>query len=99
MNVKRARYSRRKRIKSHPILREDCPEMTSASVSAAFAEPQTQAPLPGARQIDRQIRDFIAGQTDGAELLHALYDHILEEPIPQRMRSLLQESAARREDD
>ncbi len=38
---------------------------------------------------DRDVRDFVAGKTDGKELLHALYDHVLAEPIPQRLRALL----------
>ena len=39
--------------------------------------------------IDRDIRDFLAGQTDGEDLLHALYDHVLDEPVPERLRKLL----------
>lgn len=42
-------------------------------------------PDPVAARIDA----FLDGKTDGQELLHALYDHILEEPIPQSMRALL----------
>ncbi len=39
--------------------------------------------------IDRDIRDFLAGRNDGEELLHALYDHVLDEPIPERLRAVL----------
>jgi hypothetical protein len=35
--------------------------------------------------IDEQIRDFLDGRTDGEEPLHALYDHVLEEPLPPRL--------------
>ena len=43
-----------------------------------------------ARQsIDGQIRDFIAGRSNGESLLHALYDHVLDEPVPERLRALL----------
>jgi len=49
--------------------------------------------LPEARiavsSIDRDIRDFLAGDTDGEELLHALYDHVLDEPVPERLSALL----------
>lgn len=38
--------------------------------------------------VDRDIRDFLAGKTDGEDLLHALYDHVLDEPVPQRLRAL-----------
>jgi hypothetical protein len=39
--------------------------------------------------IDRDIRDFLAGKTDGEIALHALYDHILDEPVPLRLRAVL----------
>jgi hypothetical protein len=39
--------------------------------------------------VDRDIRDFLAGETDGADLLHALYDHVLDEPVPQSLRAVL----------
>ena len=38
---------------------------------------------------NRDIRDFIAGKTDGGSLLHALYDHVLDEPVPERLRAIL----------
>jgi len=39
--------------------------------------------------IDRRIRAFLAGDTDGEDLFQALYGHILDEPLPQRLRALL----------
>ena len=39
--------------------------------------------------VDRDIRDFLAGRSDGEDLLHAIYDHVLEEPIPERLRAVL----------
>ena len=38
---------------------------------------------------DRDIRDFLIGRTDGEDVLHALYDHILDEPVPERLLALL----------
>jgi hypothetical protein len=38
--------------------------------------------------LEDQIADFLNGKTHGENLLHALYDHILDEPVPERMRSL-----------
>jgi hypothetical protein len=35
------------------------------------------------------MRAFVAGESDGDDLLHALYDHVLDDPIPQRLRDLL----------
>jgi hypothetical protein len=39
--------------------------------------------------IDRDIRDFLTGKSDGEDLLHALYDHVLDEPVPERLKALL----------
>jgi hypothetical protein len=47
------------------------------------------APRIVTHSIDRAIRDFVAGKTDGESLLHALYDQILDEPVPARLRALL----------
>jgi len=38
---------------------------------------------------DSQIRAFLDGETDGEELLHAIYDHVLDEPMPERLRAIL----------
>jgi len=42
-----------------------------------------------ARSVDRRIRDFLIGDTHGEDLFHALYDHVLDEPVPESMRVLL----------
>jgi len=39
--------------------------------------------------IDGEIRDFLAGKSEGEDLLHALYDHVLDEPVPERLRAVL----------
>ena len=39
--------------------------------------------------IDRDIRDFLAGKNAAEDLLHALYDHVLDEPVPERLRAVL----------
>jgi len=38
--------------------------------------------------VGEQLLDFLDGRTDGEELLHALYDHVLDEPVPEQMRAL-----------
>jgi hypothetical protein len=40
-------------------------------------------------RIAARIAAFLDGRTCGEELLHALYDYVLDEPIPQSMRALL----------
>lgn len=47
-----------------------------------------------APSIDAQIRGFLAGETNGAALFHALYDDILDEPIPESMRAILRGAAS-----
>jgi hypothetical protein len=46
-------------------------------------------PLP--LSVAERIAAFLDGRTYGEELLHELYDYVLEEPIPQRMRELLKQ--------
>lgn len=44
---------------------------------------------PAASGVEGRIVAFLAGKSDGGELLHALYDHVLDEPIPPSMLALL----------
>jgi hypothetical protein len=44
-----------------------------------------------ARSVKAEIADFFDGKTNGEELLHALYDHVLNEPIPHSMREMLRQ--------
>ena len=44
--------------------------------------------------VAEQVLDFLDGKTDGEELLRALYDHVLDEPIPERMRALFPAGSA-----
>jgi hypothetical protein len=44
--------------------------------------------------IGEQVLDFLDGRTDGEELLHALYDHVLDEPVPEGMRALFRVGSA-----
>jgi len=54
------------------------------AVKCSFVEP-TSPPHP----VDNRIRAFLAGDSHGEDLLHAIYDHILDEPVPERLRALL----------
>jgi hypothetical protein len=48
----------------------------------------TKPGLPS-RPVEARIAAFLDGESDGGELLHALYDHVLREPIPPAMRAIL----------
>ena len=39
--------------------------------------------------VTARIAEFLDGRTCGEDLLHALYDHVLDEPIPQPIREIL----------
>jgi hypothetical protein len=45
--------------------------------------------------IKARIAAFLDGGSNEEELLHALYDHVLSEPIPRSMRTILKEHQAR----
>ena len=62
---------------------ESGPDMLAAKATSAVE------PTPAAAVIAARIRAFIEGETDGEELLHALYDYVLDEPIPPRLLALL----------
>lgn len=38
---------------------------------------------------DSRIRAFLAGETDGEDVLHQIYDHVLDEPVPERLLAVL----------
>lgn len=62
------------------------PEFGAISIATPCGVPQ---PLIISRSVADRIADFVDGRTHGEDLLHELYDYVLEEPIPQRMRALL----------
>jgi hypothetical protein len=39
--------------------------------------------------IARAIDDFLAGKSSGEGLLHTLYNPVLDEPVPERLRAIL----------
>jgi hypothetical protein len=49
----------------------------------------SRAPCARAAPVDLEIRAYLAGEGDGAALLHALYDHILDEPVPERLSAVV----------
>jgi hypothetical protein len=51
-------------------------------------------PMDTADTVEQQILDFLDGRTHGEDLLHALHDHVLDEPVPERMRALFRPGAA-----
>lgn len=60
-----------------------------SSTEVATALPDDPEPRGEAFSIKAQIAAFLDGETHGEALLHALYDPILDEPIPPQMRALL----------
>ncbi len=60
-----------------------------ATMQLALKYPPVELKIVASGSVDREIRDFIAGRNDGEDLLHALYDHVLDEAVPERLRALL----------
>jgi hypothetical protein len=70
----------------NPMSSEAKPEFKAVCLSTL---PGVARPPIVPRSVADRIADFLDGRTHGEDLLHELYDHVLEEPIPQRMRALL----------
>jgi hypothetical protein len=45
---------------------------------------------PSIGSVEEKMMDFLDGRTHGEELLHAIYDHVLDESIPERIRALFE---------
>jgi hypothetical protein len=54
-----------------------------------IAPPQHRSSSNGHGSVDRRIRAFLSGETHGEDVLSALYGHVADEPIPDRLRALL----------
>ena len=49
-----------------------------------------RAPVIGAAAVDSAaVSDFLTGRNDGELVLHGLFDHVLEESLPPRLRATL----------
>ncbi len=46
--------------------------------------------------VEARISAFLEGRNNGEELLHALFDHVLHEPMPASMRAILRPQLAER---
>jgi len=46
------------------------------------------APADARASTDRRIRAFLNGESHGEEVLKALYGHVPDEPVPERLRAL-----------
>ena len=64
---------------------QDSKKMPKSSLAAVEDAEILAELLP----VPAQIEHFLSGATDGRALFAALYDHILDEPIPERLSALL----------
>jgi hypothetical protein len=60
------------------------------NLQIATAAPTSVAIGASAGSIDRRIRTFLNGESHGEDVLDALYGHVADEPIPARLRAILQ---------
>ena len=63
-------------------------KLGNSAMSAARGSEEAGSEL----SVADRIADFLDGRTHGEDLFHELYDHVLAEPIPHRMRMLLRNS-------
>jgi hypothetical protein len=71
-------------------MREVVMRIAPASIATASAAAESEAPAaaqPG--PAESAIRAFLSGETDGAALLHELYDEVLDEPVPASMLAIV----------
>jgi hypothetical protein len=54
------------------------------AIRRAPVQPQIQV-----CSVDSRIRAFLNGDTDGEDVLHEIYDDVLDEPIPERLLAIL----------
>ena len=68
-----------------------CNIMSSETKPGRKAVPSflPQLPLGELPSMTDRIAAFLEGRTHGEDLLHELYDYVLEEPIPHRMSEIL----------
>jgi len=59
------------------------------NLQIAIAASASAAIVGSAGSIDRRIRAFLNGESHGEDVLGALYGHVADEPLPQRLRALL----------
>lgn len=71
----------------NPVDKPDKPMMTNLQIASTTRAPG--AIVASAGSIDRRIRAFLDGGSHGEDVLGALYGHIADEPIPERLRALL----------
>jgi hypothetical protein len=69
-----------------PVDKPDKAMMTNLQIAAA---PTPAAIVGSAGSIDRRIRAFLNGESHGEDVLGALYGHVADEPLPERLRALI----------
>ena len=62
------------------------PNLKNAAVPAFCGSGETRFT---SRSVADRIADFLDGTTNGEDLFHELYDYVLAEPVPERMRAFL----------
>jgi hypothetical protein len=56
----------------------------------------SRAPAIGREWSDRELKRFFTGRSNGDKLLHAIYDEVLEEPVPSRLATVMKEPASKK---
>ena len=68
--------------------RERAPDPIALDLMKMLRCPPASGRTSGS-QHRRRLREFLAGEDNGEDLLHALYDYVLDEPVPERLSAIL----------
>jgi len=72
------------------LLAVDKPKRDTMTPNLQIVPSRRGGAAPGPKgSVDRRIRAFLNGESDGEDVLGALYGGIADEPVPERLRSLL----------
>jgi hypothetical protein len=75
------------------LMKRESKPMNIAATLASRAPVSTRAvncrPTTRRPSVEDEIRAFLDGENEGESVLHALYDGVLDEPIPERMLLLV----------
>lgn len=53
-----------------------------------------RAPTIGQDWSAREVERFLGGRNNGDKLLHAIFDEVLEEPVPSRLATIMKDDPA-----
>jgi hypothetical protein len=72
-------------------LEEDAMDGGAGSALRWVREMVGRAPTIGQDWSTQELDRFLSGRNNGGKLLHALFDEVLEEPVPSRLVTIMKD--------